>query len=112
MDDGQLAPIEHLISEWARWMREPDNRLGYPRRVPMMASGGGSETFDDLCERADRVRARAMDACIRSLPAGPCAAVHSVWLGSRWVLDWLDRDECYAEAVARLPRVCAVRGVL
>ena len=112
MKADDLPAVETLIGEWARWMRTESVGRGYPRRVSAMSTGGASDDFDDLCDRADRARAQQMDACIRSLPAGPCAAVHSVWLGSRWVLDWMERDACYAQALLQLPRICSSRGVV
>ena len=112
MTARDIAPLEALLSEWAQWMSHEKVGRGYPSRVPIFSSGGSSESFEDLCERADAQRARTVDAVIRSLPTGACAAVHSVWLGSKWVLDWMDRAECYAQAVERLPVELNRRGVV
>ena len=112
MTARDIAPLEALLSEWAQWMSHEKVGRGYPSRAAMFATGGASESFEDLCERADAQRARTVDAVIRSLPTGACAAVHSVWLGSKWVLDWMDRGECYAQAVERLPVELNRRGVV
>lgn len=112
MTARDLAPLECLLSEWAHWMSHEKVGRGYPSRAAGLSSGGSSESFEDLCERADQQRARTVDAVIRSLPTGPCAAVHSVWLGSRWVIDWMDRAECYAQACDRLPAELNRRGVV
>lgn len=112
MTARDLAPLECLLAEWAEWMSHEKVGRGYPSRAAGLSSGGSSESFEDLCERADAQRARTVDAVIRSLPTGACAAVHSVWLGSRWVLDWMDRGEHYAIACERLPVELARRGVI
>ena len=103
MKPNDLAQLDRILAEWADWMSHEKVGRGYPSRAAGLSSGGSSESFEDLCERADAQRARTVDAVIRSLPTKTCAAVHSVWLGSRWVLEWMDQAECYAQAVERLP---------
>ena len=112
MTARDLAPLECLLAEWAEWMSHEKVGRGYPSRAAMFTTGGASESFEDLCERADAARIRTVDAVIRSLPTGACAAVHSVWLGSKWVLDWMDRGECYAQACERLSIELNRRGVV
>ena len=112
MKPNDLAQLDRILAEWADWMSHEKVGRGYPSRAAGLSSGGSSESFEDSCERADTQRAKTVDAVIRSLPSGPCAAVHSVWLGSRWVLEWMDRAECYAQAVDRLPAELNRRGVV
>ena len=112
MKPNDLVQLDRILAEWADWMSHEKVGRGYPSRAAGLSSGGSSESFEDLCERADQQRARTVDAVIRSLPTGACAAVHSVWLGSRWVLEWMDRAECYAQAVDRLPVELNRRGVV
>ena len=107
--------VEARLSSWAVWMRRDSGRLGYPQRVPGVASGYVSQSFEDLCDQVDDRVDRIVDACIRDLISAQCCAVHSVWLGSRWVIGEItgqDRERCYAEAIEVLARRLPMKGVV
>jgi len=104
------ATVEYWLGQWARWMRHSSNRLGYPSRSIGLASGGASEHFDDLVERADHKTVRAVDAAIRSLPLDQQAAIHHVWLAAVFRLR-TPVSEVYADALDRLEAEMRKRGV-
>ena len=72
MKPNDLAQLDRILAEWADWMSHEKVGRGYPSRAAGLSSGGSSESFEDLCERADAQRARTVDAVIRSLPTGAC----------------------------------------
>lgn len=111
----EIAGVEARLAAWAAWMRRDSARLGYPRRVAGVASGYVSQSFDDLCEQVDDRTDRIVDACISDLLSAQCCAVHSVWLGSRWVIGEItgqDLSTCYLAAVDTLTRRLPMKGVI
>lgn len=111
----QASGIDAHLSSWARWMRQDSGRLGYPRHVPGIASGYVSQSFEDMCDAVDDRVDRIVDACIRDLVSAQCCAVHSVWLGSRWVIGEItgqDLQDCYAGALETLTRRLPMKGVI
>lgn len=104
--------IEHLLADWAVWMRHDEGARGYPPAVPGLASGGASEAFEDLCARdLDMPRVRTVDACIRSLSRLESVAVHVTWLGARWPYEAADMAACYEAALVALEIALHRRGV-
>lgn len=80
-----MTDLDALLARWAAWMRVDDTRLGYPRKAAVVASGAGSQSFDELCAvHLDTPEIEATDAAIRSLGRAQEAAIHSVWLRARW----------------------------
>lgn len=84
MSDGRQKVID-LLHDWAEWMQGYQPAIGYPKRVPMLACGGGSPTFDELLEHVDEQTMSSVDASVSSLPPSNRAAVYraygvcSVW---------------------------------
>lgn len=76
------ATVEYWLGRWAAWMQSDSHNLGYPGRSAVVSSGGASEAFEDLCERADMKSIRSTDAAVRSLPLVQQAAVYHVHLGA------------------------------
>lgn len=95
------AAVEYWLAQWADWMRQHSERLGYPQRALVCSSGGASEEFDALVERADMQAVIATDAAIRSLEAIEQAAVNHRWLAAVYRLGE-PVEVVYARAVIRL----------
>ena len=106
------ATIDYWLTQWALWMRGGDSRkLGYPRCSLGIATGGASEQFEDLVERADRKSVRATDAAIRSLSLEAQSAIHHIYLAAVFRMR-RDPAEVYAEALPVLEREMRGRGVI
>ena len=112
MEPNDLAQLDRILAEWADWMSHEKVGRGYPSRAAGLSSGGSSESFEDLCERADKQRACAVNAVICSLPKSQGDAMRNVWLGESWVIEWPGLDYFYAQAVDRLPVELNRRGVV
>lgn len=93
------ATVEYWLGRWAAWMQSDSHNLGYPGRSAVVSSGGASEAFEDLVERADLKSIRATDAAVRSLTLQQQAAVYHVYLGAVFRL----RDDPQSVYEACLP---------
>lgn len=107
----EWSTVEHWLAEWARWMRRDEVGRGYPSRAAGLATGGASEHFDDLVERADLITVRAVDAAVRSLSHELQAAVAHVWLAAVYRLR-RPAMVAYQEALGLLEVEMRKRGVL
>lgn len=69
MQDMQrtVQALVGLLEEWARWSGGYRPRIGYPSHAAGFF-GGGSSSFDDLCDAMDAQTCRAVDAAISDLP--------------------------------------------
>lgn len=76
------ARLEWHLENWADFMRVDQNRLGYPRRSLMIASGGSStaDAFEIMCEEVDVKCAEQIDALIDSLRPPQRVAINHHWL--------------------------------
>lgn len=75
-----------LLDTWAAWMRSYGARLGYPARSAGLSCGGisGEESFDHMCEDADRSAAVTLDTLIDDLPPISRTAIYQAWgIGAR-----------------------------
>jgi hypothetical protein len=93
------STLEYWLGRWAAWMKADRHNLGYPGRSAVVSSGGASEAFEDLCERADLKSIKATDAAVRSLTLQQQAAVYHVYLGAVFRL----RDDPQSVYEACLP---------
>lgn len=72
---GDLQMVVELLKEWAKWMQSYNPNIGYPSRVPMLTTGSGSSSFDDLLEQCENQSMKSIDASVESLPPSSRAAI-------------------------------------
>lgn len=79
------ARLEWHLENWADYMRADQNRLGFPKRSLIIASGGGgaADAFEIMCEEVDIHCAEQMDAMIDSLRPPQRVAINHHWLQVR-----------------------------
>lgn len=70
-----VQAVVRLMEDWADWQRGYRLKLGYPTKSAGIESGGGSTSFDDLCDESDAEVMRKVDACVNDLPPIQRAAV-------------------------------------
>lgn len=75
---SDLEKVENLLSDWAKWMAH-DPRIGFNSRVPILSTGMGSSTFEELLEQVDGLAMRAVDASVDSLPPSNKAAIYRAY---------------------------------
>lgn len=80
MDDQRLT---YLLATWREYMHDPEIRLGYPSRAAGIRYSAGRD-FGDMTDSLDFDMARAVDACIDSLPLMERMAVQSTVLDVDW----------------------------
>jgi len=78
MTDYNIS-VYHLLMDWAEWMKGYNPSKGYPSRVPILSTGLGSSTFEELLEQVDSQAMKAIDASVDSLPPSNKAAIHRAY---------------------------------
>lgn len=73
---NELDELIGLLTDWAEWMRGYSPNLGYPVRVPILSTGMGSTSFEELLDQVDNQSMRAIDASVDSLPPANKAAIY------------------------------------
>jgi len=76
--------VDYVLVIWARWMRGYQAGIGFRNRSVGLETGGNSQTFDAMCEDADRALAKATNAAIEDLPPAQECAIHNAYLGAVW----------------------------
>lgn len=66
-DLAAVSAVVALLEDWAQWQRGYRLKLGYPTKSAGIESGGGSTSFDDLCDESDAEVMRKVDACVNDL---------------------------------------------
>jgi hypothetical protein len=69
-----LEKTVDLLRDWADWMGHAP-RIGFNSRVPILSTGMGSSTFEELLEQTASVAMRAVDGSVESLPPSNKAAI-------------------------------------
>lgn len=72
----EFEKVVFLLKDWAKWQSGYSPNIGYPVRVPMLATGGGSSTFEELLDHVDNQAMKAVDASVESLPPSQRAAIN------------------------------------
>ena len=74
--------LEWHLENWSDWMRRDTNKLGYPSKSLMIASGGssGADEFEIMCDDADTNAATTIDSIIDSISAPQRTAINHQWL--------------------------------
>lgn len=71
----EFQALTYLLTDWADWMGGYRPNIGYPQRVPILATGGG-QTFDEWGEQEDNTKMKSIDASVDSLQPAQKAAIH------------------------------------
>ena len=76
--------LMQVLDDWARWMKRPSNKLGYPSKSAFLNSGGEStaNAFEEMLSQGDLKNVLKIDALISSLPKAQSQAVNARYLGS------------------------------
>jgi hypothetical protein len=74
-----------ILDDWAKWMKRPSNKLGYPTRSAFLASGGesASDAFEEMLTESDLKNVLKIDALITSLPKEQKEAINARYLDSK-----------------------------
>ena len=102
--------LDWHLDNWAKYMQ---GGLDLGARISSLyGSGGvsGEDEFDVMCEKADKVSARAFDGCVESLPRPQRTAINHVWLGSSFC--WPTHELDYEMAIENLVRLAEKRGIV
>lgn len=77
--------VDHWLTQWARFMRHPGLRLGYPVKALSFSGGGESQRWADWAEDEEskiwKRNVVAMSALIEDLVPAQRIAVNHVYLG-------------------------------
>jgi hypothetical protein len=111
MMQNDFPAVERWLALWADWMRGETVGRGYPSRSVGLSTGGASEEFDSLCDRAEWRCCPLIDAAIREMPLVAQAAISHYWLASVFRLR-SDPAAIYAAHIAELERRLRAHGVV
>ena len=75
--------LMYLLDEWARWMKQDDHGLGYPKRSLGMSSGGASSSFEEIFEDSELDKIKILDRVIHDLDHEQRKAIYARYLGSK-----------------------------
>ena len=75
--------LMYLLDEWARWMKQDDHGLGYPKRSLGISTGGASGSFDEMYESSELDKIKTIDSVISSLDNQQRDAIYARYLGSK-----------------------------
>jgi len=75
--------LMYLLDEWARWMKQDDHGLGYPKRSLGISTGGASGSFDEMYESSELEKIKIVDSVIHSLDNEQVKAIYARYLGSK-----------------------------
>lgn len=75
----------HLLREWARWMKEDNHGLGYPKKSIGMSSGGESSygALDEMIEKNDLANIKTLDTVIHDLDPEQRKAIYARFLDGK-----------------------------
>jgi hypothetical protein len=107
-----LDRLDWHLSNWSQWMKSSDtNRLGYPKKSLMIASGGGSsdDEFEAMCDEVDIQCAMAIDSIIDSITLPQRTAINHHWLQVSHHYPTQELD--YDEALENIIRLTNKRGL-
>lgn len=81
----EVEYLMHLLRQWARWMKEDDHGLGYPKKSIGMSSGGESSygAFDEMIEKTELANIKVLDTVIHDLDHEQRKAVYARFLGAK-----------------------------
>lgn len=74
-----------VLDDWAKWMRRPGSKLGYPTKSAFLSSGGGSSAnaYQEMLSESNFKNVLKIDALITSLPKDQRESINAKYLGSK-----------------------------
>lgn len=111
MNNDPNPLVDFHLRNWAKWMRQPSLKLGYPAKSCGLESGfvSGEDGFDILCEQADEQAAVLMNAIIDGLEPDETAAINHKYLHAVYRLR--DMEASFERALGRVWRGMLARGL-
>lgn len=81
----QMEYLMYLLKEWARWMKQDDYKLGYPKKSIGMSSGGESSygAFDEMVEQSELANIKVVDTVIHDLDYEQRKAIYARFLDGK-----------------------------
>jgi|TARA_R110001592_G_scaffold266902_1_gene532759 hypothetical protein len=80
----KISRLNEIIQDWVRWHKVDEHKLGYPKKVSYLATGGySSGVFDDMVEVLDLQNVKTLDAIIHSLPKEQKQAIYARYLNEK-----------------------------
>lgn len=102
---------DYHLSNWARWMRQYEERTGYDHESAVVGNYTASTSIDDMYDNKDKNDAKISNAVIESLQPIQQVAIHNVYLNSVWRYKG-DLNAVFVEAVARFWDMGQKRGLI
>ena len=102
---------DYHLSNWARWMRQYEERIGYDHESAVIGNYTASTSIDDMYDSKDKNDAKISNAVIESLQPIQQVAIHNVYLNSVWRYKG-DLNAVFVEAVARFWEMGQKRGLI
>lgn len=79
--------VNYWLTQWAKWSRKDDHKLGYPKKSVLLSSGGASQRWDDWAESEEQSlherNCGIMNTLINDLPDLQAAAVRATYLNEK-----------------------------
>lgn len=103
--------VDSRLKMWARWMRHPETRLGYPSKAAGFLCGGvsGEDGFQHWGEGLDSAAVVIINRMVDDLQPDESAAIHHHYLHA--VYRMRDLPGSLERAVARLYRWMVGEGL-
>lgn len=102
---------DYHLSNWARWMRQYEERTGYDHESAVVGNYTASTSIDDMYDSKDKSDAKISNAAIESLQSIHQVAIHNVYLHSVWRYKG-DLNAIFVEAVAAFWVLGQKRGLI
>ena len=102
---------DYHLSNWARWMRQYEERTGYDHESAVVGNYTASTSIDDMYDSKDKNDAKISNAVIESLQPIQQVAIHNVYLNSVWRYKG-DLEAIFVEAVAAFWVLGQKRGLI
>ena len=102
---------DYHLSNWARWMRQSEERTGYDHQSAVVGNYTASTSVDDMYDSKDKSDAKIANAAIESLTPIHQVAIHNVYLNSVWRYKG-DLEAIFVEAVAAFWVLGQKRGLI
>ena len=102
---------DYHLSNWARWMRQYEERTGFDHESAVVGNYTASTSIDDMYDSKDKSDAKISNAAIESLQSIHQVAIHNVYLNSVWRFKG-DLNTIFVEAVAKFWELGQKRGLI
>ena len=78
----EYSQVDIYLDTWKVWMSSQAHQLGYPSKSPGFHSGYVTKHMEDFYHELDTNIARAVDACLESMPPVQSAAIYHTYLAA------------------------------